>query len=289
MCSFLVQPALEVDGVISIAYYHNSRGNRRMCGLKFAQCATMMLTAMLLLTSCVSRQKYGALEARYQELASEIGDNQMQIARLQDTIKLTVNDELLFPVGGWQMPVRARQTLATLIPILTSMQQTEIRVNGYTDNGPIDPKLMRQGITSNLVLSWMRADSVMHFMISQGVSPSMILAQGFGDAEPVASNDTAAGRARNRRVEVMLAGPGGEMLADTFPPTTIVGSSPAGSLSPSPVSLQSRPAINAKPAIIWHQVDGRWYWHCVAHCSKIRSRQEIPGQGATEFPDSIAH
>jgi chemotaxis protein MotB len=248
-----------------------------MCGLKFVQCAMMTLTALLFLAGCVSRQRYNALESRYQELASEVGDNQMQIARLQDAIKATVNDELRFPAGSWQMPVKARQTLATLVPILASMQQTGIMVNGYSDNGSIGPKLMRRGINSNLVLSRRRADSVMHFLISQGVNPSMVIARGFGDADQVAANDTAAGRAQNRRVELILAGPGDEMLADPLPPTTIVVSPPAGSLSPSPVSSQSRPATDAKPSIIWHQVDGRWHWHCAAHCSKFRSRHESPG------------
>ena len=81
-------------------------------------------------------------------------------------------------------------------------------VNGYTDNVPIGPGLMRQGITSNLVLSQKRADNVMNFMVSQGVNSSLVSAQGFGDANPVASNDTAEGQAQNRRVELTLAGSG---------------------------------------------------------------------------------
>jgi chemotaxis protein MotB len=49
---------------------------------------------------------------------------------------------------------------------------------------------------------------VMQFMIAQGVNPSLVSAQGFGEAAPVASNDTPAGRAQNRRVELTLAGAG---------------------------------------------------------------------------------
>ena len=81
-------------------------------------------------------------------------------------------------------------------------------MNGYTDNTPIGSELMRDGITSNLVLSQKRADNVMNFMTSQGVNPSLVSAQGLGDADPVASNDTAAGRGQNRRVELTLAGSG---------------------------------------------------------------------------------
>jgi chemotaxis protein MotB len=183
-----------------------------MSKLRFAQLATMTLTVLLLLAGCVSQQKYDALEGRYQQLnqtmSTEIANNQMQITRLQGAIKVTVNGELLFPSGGWQMPASAQQTIAKMAPILAPMQQTTIVVNGYTDNTPIGPELMREGVTSNLILSQKRADNVMNFMVSQGVNPSLVTAQGFGDANPVASNDTAAGRAQNRRVELTLAGSG---------------------------------------------------------------------------------
>jgi chemotaxis protein MotB len=67
---------------------------------------------------------------------------------------------------------------------------------------------MKMGITSNLILSQKRADNVVQYMISQGVQPNLVSAQGFGDANPVASNDTPAGRAQNRRVELTVTGPG---------------------------------------------------------------------------------
>jgi chemotaxis protein MotB len=183
-----------------------------MSGWKFPQCATMTFTALLVLAGCVTQQKYDALEARYRQLnqtmSTEIGANQMQITRLQNAIKVTVNDELLFPTGGWEMSAESQQTLGKIIPILAPMQQTRIVVNGYTDNVPIGPGLMRQGITSNEVLSQKRADTVMQFMISRGVKPSLLSARGFGEADPVASNDTPEGRAQNRRVELTVAGSG---------------------------------------------------------------------------------
>ncbi len=170
------------------------------------------LLAGLLLAGCVSSQKYDALEQDYQQLnqrmSAEVGANQMQISRLQGAIKVTVNSELLFPSGDWQMPPAAQQTIAKMAPILAPLQQTSIVVNGYTDNTPIGPELMAQGVTTNLVLSQRRANTVMQFLISQGVRPNLVSAQGFGDASPVASNDTPQGRAQNRRVELTLAGPG---------------------------------------------------------------------------------
>jgi chemotaxis protein MotB len=137
-----------------------------MYKLKIAQRAMMTFTALLLLAGCVTEQKYDALEGRYQQLnqtmSSEIANNQMQITRLQGAIKVTVNGELLFPSGGWQMPATAQQTIAKMAPILAPMQQTKIVVNGYTDNTPIGPELMREGVTSNVVLSQRRADNVMN-------------------------------------------------------------------------------------------------------------------------------
>ena len=170
------------------------------------------VAAALMLSGCVSQQKYNALDQEYQQLqqsmGAEVGAQEMQITRLQNAIKVSVNGELLFPSGGWEMPAPAQQTIAKMAAILAPQQTTTINVNGYTDNTPIGPELRRRGITSNLILSQKRADNVMQFMISQGVKPNLVTAQGFGDADPVASNDTPQGRAQNRRVDLTLANPG---------------------------------------------------------------------------------
>jgi chemotaxis protein MotB len=180
-----------------------------MSEIKFGRIVAISLACMLVLTGCVTQQKYDALQTRYDQLnqtmSSEIGAKQMHIERLQNAIKVTVNDQLLFPSGDWQMPATAQQTIAKMVPILAPMQQTKIVVNGYTDNVPIGPGLKRQGISSNLVLSQKRADNVMQFMIAQGVNPALVSSQGFGDADPVASNDTPEGRQQNRRVEIIFS------------------------------------------------------------------------------------
>ena len=171
---------------------------------------------ILALSACVSKQTYEAsqqknteLEQEYQQLnqqmAAELGSKDMQISRLQNAVKLSINSQLLFPSGEWDMSDSAKQSIAKVAAILAPHQTTKIVVNGYTDNTPIGPGLMKEGVTSNLVLSQKRADTVMQYMISQGVKPSLISSQGFGDANPVASNSTAEGRAQNRRVELTLA------------------------------------------------------------------------------------
>ena len=104
------------------------------------------------------------------------------------------------------MSPQGQEIIAKLASKLAPFQQRKLVVHGYTDNAPISPALQRQGIPSNEVLSQKRADTVMQYLISQGVKPDMIAAQGFGEADPVAPNDTAQGRAQNRRVELTLAG-----------------------------------------------------------------------------------
>ena len=176
-------------------------------------------TAALLIVGCVSQQKYEAsqqrnaeLEAQYQQLnetmGSEISAHELHIARMQDAIRVSLNDDLLFPSGGSDMSADARTSVAKVAAILAPHQKNKINVNGYTDNTPIGPELAKQGITTNLILSQKRADTVMQFLISQGVKSNLVSAHGFGDADPVASNDTPEGRAQNRRVELTIASPG---------------------------------------------------------------------------------
>jgi chemotaxis protein MotB len=166
----------------------------------------------LLLSACVPAQQYNALENDYnqlnQQLSGEIASQQVRITRLQGAIKVAVNSDLLFPSGSWQMPPQAAQLIAKMAPILAPFQQTTIVVTGYTDNVPIGPELRQQGVDSNQQLSLKRAQTVANFLVSQGVNPNLVSAQGRGDADPVAPNDTPQGRAQNRRVELTLAGPG---------------------------------------------------------------------------------
>ena len=169
------------------------------------------LLSATMLAGCVSQSKYDALQTQYQQLqqqsqeqSQELAAAKAQVSRLQTAIKYTVNSDLLFPSGGWELSARGKRLIAQLSAKLAPTQQNKIVVNGYTDNAPIGPALQRQGVTSNQVLSQKRAESVMQFLISQGFKADLLSAHGYGDANPVASNDTAQGRAKNRRVELAV-------------------------------------------------------------------------------------
>ena len=194
--------------------------------------------ASVLLSGCVSKGKYNDLQGQYNDLQGQYNDLQgqykqlqqssaaqnaantteiaalkkeraaerEQVGRLQNAIKYTVNSDLLFRSGSWEMAPRGQEIIAKLAPKLAPSQQQKIVVIGYTDNAPVSPALQRQGVTSNAVLSQKRAEAVMQYLISQGVKPDLISARGFGEADPIAPNNTAQGRAKNRRVELTLAG-----------------------------------------------------------------------------------
>ena len=169
------------------------------------------LVAPVLLSACVSQGKYDQLQAQYQQaqqqnsaLSAQVAADKAQICRLQGAIKYTVNSDLLFPSGSWEMSERGKQIIANMAAKLAPTQQNHVLVSGYTDNAPIGRALERQGVTSNEILSQKRAENVMEFLISQGVKPDLISAQGFGESNPVGSNATPKGRAQNRRVELSV-------------------------------------------------------------------------------------
>src|SRR5262245_47001040 len=141
----------------------------------------LSLIAPVFLSACaseVSQSQYDSVVAENQQLRSQNQQLQQQVAadqqhinRLQSAIKYTVNSDLLFPSGGWEISNAGKDVIAKMAKKLAPEQQEKLMVNGYTDNAPIGPSLQKQGVTSNQMLSEKRAEAVMEYMISQGVKP----------------------------------------------------------------------------------------------------------------------
>jgi chemotaxis protein MotB len=165
------------------------------------------LLSTTMLTGCVVwKSDYDSLQSQNRQLEQQLAASQQDVSRLQGAIKYTVNSDLLFAPGSWQMRPQGQQVIANLAKKLAPTQKNHLMVSGYTDNAPIGEALRREGVASNQALSQKRAENVMQYLISQGVKPDLVSAEGFGDASPVASNDSAQGRASNRRVELSLVG-----------------------------------------------------------------------------------
>ena len=165
------------------------------------------LTA-LMLGACVSQSAYEQQGQQLQAARAQAAAQQSEIAKMQQEQKWVVAGDMLFPEGGYQLTATGKQALNQYVPQLQSLQNAKVVVYGYTDNLQVGPALQRRGVQNNIDLSSRRADDVVAYFTSQGVNPDIISAKGFGDTHPVASNDTAQGRAQNRRIEIVLEGPG---------------------------------------------------------------------------------
>ncbi|MBV9814866.1 MAG: OmpA family protein [Alphaproteobacteria bacterium] len=162
----------------------------------------------LILGACVAQSTYDKQTAELQQARAQAASEQSQLTKMQQEQKWVVAGDVLFPEGGYQLSANGKQALNQYVPQLQSLHDAKVVVYGYTDNLPVGAPLKRAGIANNIDLSSRRADNVVAYLESQGVNPNVISAKGFGDTHPVASNDTPDGRAKNRRIEIVLEGPG---------------------------------------------------------------------------------
>ncbi len=109
--------------------------------------------------------------------------------------KVRLNN-IFFETGKWDLLPESFTELDKLVKILNDNQTMEIEINGHTDNVGNDE--------SNLTLSQKRAASVVNYLLSKGIVSTRLDSAGFGETQPVATNDTDEGRALNRRVEFVI-------------------------------------------------------------------------------------
>jgi outer membrane protein OmpA-like peptidoglycan-associated protein len=106
--------------------------------------------------------------------------------------------DVLFDFNKYTLKPDAREKLAKISGILIAYPDLKVQVEGYTDNIGSDEY--------NQKLSEERADGVRDYLIAQSVPQSDVTAQGYGESDPVADNSTSAGRAENRRVQLVVSG-----------------------------------------------------------------------------------
>ncbi|HQP91152.1 MAG TPA: OmpA family protein [Candidatus Omnitrophota bacterium] len=114
---------------------------------------------------------------------------------------ITFLDEILFDSGKAKIKSDAFGALDQVASVITTKaSDLNVGVEGHTDNEPIKFSSWK----SNWELSTARATSVLHYLIEKGVSPAKLSATGFGEFRPVGPNDSAEGRRKNRRVEIVI-------------------------------------------------------------------------------------
>jgi chemotaxis protein MotB len=164
--------------------------------------------AGLVLAACVSQSAYNEQASQLEQARAELAAQQAEIAKMQAGNRWVMAGDLLFPEGGYELSAAGKLALRQYAPQLRSLQNVKVVVYGFTDNAPVGPALQRAGIADNLDLSSRRAATVVTFLQSQGVNPNILSAKGFGATHPIAPNDTPQGREQNRRIEIVLEGPG---------------------------------------------------------------------------------
>ena len=139
-------------------------------------------------------------EREKQELRDKLSAQLNSILQTKDSARgLIVNmSDVLFDTGQYSLKPGAREKLAKISGIVLGYPSLTLEVEGHTDSVGSD--------SSNLRLSENRANSVREFLIGQGIVGSSIGSHGFGESQPVSTNDTSTGRQQNRRVELVVSG-----------------------------------------------------------------------------------
>jgi len=137
-------------------------------------------------------------------LQSEIAAGQIQITQLKGKLTVNLVDKILFDSGKAEIKGDGTKVLDKVASVLNGVADKNIRIEGHTDNVPISGALMSK-YASNWELSTARATSVARYLQDQDkVDPTRLVAAGYGEYHPIASNDTPEGRAQNRRIEIVL-------------------------------------------------------------------------------------
>ncbi|MFT2010273.1 OmpA family protein [Pontibacter sp. 13R65] len=141
----------------------------------------------------------GAVIGRHMDKQAEELQRDLKNARVErvgEGIKITFNSGILFATNSAQVQSNAQTELTQLAQTLKKYEDTNILVEGHTDN--------TGGRDLNQRLSEQRAESVANFLSNQGVSRSRMTSQGYAFDQPVGDNSTEAGRQQNRRVEIAI-------------------------------------------------------------------------------------
>jgi len=136
------------------------------------------------------------------ELSSELDAKSIKIKEMKDGVNVNLSEDILFSSGSATLNESGRKVIAKVSQKLKDIPH-QVIVAGFTDNVPIRGKLT-QKFPTNWELAGARAASVVRLLEQEGVDSKKLTAVSFGENEPVESNDTAEGRAQNRRIEIRM-------------------------------------------------------------------------------------
>ena len=146
----------------------------------------------------------GTYENLLENMKSEIEKGKITITQLRGKLKVNMLDEILFDSGETTIKPQGIEVLKRVGNILLNVKDKAINIEGHTDNVPIGVGLSEKYPT-NWELSVARATNVARYLQEKsGINPILLSATGYGEYKPVASNETEEGKAKNRRIEIVL-------------------------------------------------------------------------------------
>ncbi|PYQ39525.1 MAG: flagellar motor protein MotB, partial [Acidobacteria bacterium] len=150
-------------------------------------------------TQQAQQQAQQAIQEK-EQMRARLREQLNQVLQTRDTARglIVSMPDVLFDFNKYTLKSEARERLAKISGIVEAYPGLKLQVEGHTDSIGSDEY--------NVQLSEKRADSVRAYLVSNGVRPDSVSAQGFGKADPVADNSTASGRKLNRRVDMVVSG-----------------------------------------------------------------------------------
>lgn len=137
------------------------------------------------------------------ELNVEIKKGEIAVTQLRDKLSLSMVEKILFDSGSAKIKKDGKKVLDRVAEILKKVSDKQIRLEGHTDNVPIGPRIAEK-FPTNWELSTTRATNVVRHLQERGIDPKFLSAAGYSEYRPVESNDTEEGKAKNRRIEIVL-------------------------------------------------------------------------------------
>lgn len=134
------------------------------------------------------------------KLKSMVDSGQLEVVMREGKMMLKLPDDILFASGKTKLKKAGREALLQVAEVLKTVAGRDFLIAGHTDNVP----MKRGKFKSNWDLSTARAVEVVKLMVAAGVDGARLGGAGFGEFDPVADNETKEGRAKNRRLEIIL-------------------------------------------------------------------------------------
>jgi chemotaxis protein MotB len=146
----------------------------------------------------------GTYENLLENMKGEIEKGEITITQLRGKLKVNMLDEILFDSGKTTIKPQGVEVLERVGSILLNVKDKAISIEGHTDDVPIGAELSKKYPT-NWELSAVRATTVARYLQEKiGIDPGLLSAIGYGEYQPVAPNESEEGRAKNRRIEIVL-------------------------------------------------------------------------------------